>query len=752
MAVEHSVNISVNNIAFQGTTKEGFVGHGLIDLKNVNRCSFRHCVISTISQSEDAANSPANFGFLVNKLCKDLVISDCRISGVLCGIFSQTTGLSVTGNDLAGPLVDGNISGGVTGIDIVGDGEPARIVGNLLTDFSWGVVLGQSQSSQIGSCIIHRNSILRHSLPPDSSQLSPPLFPLPFKAPLGSIIGRKTYGIVSNAAGCRIGDNLIQSPDPGHGGILALGPHMLLERNNIVSSVSRPHEESFKNAGDNSWDHLPAGLVVYEMERGTAENVRIAGNNLQGPQNGIAVVAESFDSVELIGIVENLIDAGTSFANKMDLTNPLFAIQSLEQAVGELNATGASGKTTATAGPAPFGILLLNAVGANVVRNTIRGFTVGLAVISTPRTQLPPRVEAHDVYQPAAVFNVDANLVGICAVGILLASVAQASVQDCSLVNNTFSIALDTAANVIVSGNRSSGTHGRVLVHCFEISGERVHLERNTLIGGGTGILSYESDSITIQDNELQGTDATGILVCWSQGETDVLNNRTLGCSTTGQSVIEENLVGTVHEWRFGKSVSVGVALLNCNGILNVEGCQVANTNQVAKHRCADLLLLGGAHVRVRECRITRPLRSEVQDLLFDTAMLVSPGVDTEDQYLCGADVSNNHVDVTLDSAKACAAIVGATTPWFSDVLFNGNTILQRGKSHQLATMLEAATITITGNRIRRVMGGEEDPALGIEYTGGLSYAGNVVTGGEKIKPLPGNERPTPADSFNVHA
>jgi hypothetical protein len=36
---------------------------------------------------------------------------------------------------MTGPLVDGTISGGMIGIEITGDGEPAEIVNNVLADF-----------------------------------------------------------------------------------------------------------------------------------------------------------------------------------------------------------------------------------------------------------------------------------------------------------------------------------------------------------------------------------------------------------------------------------------------------------------------------------------------------------------------------------------------------------------------------------------------------------------------------------------
>ena len=227
-------DLTIENISFRGT---GRITPGLISLQGVNRCAFRHCTISATASDQIFPN----LAFYVRE-CADIEISDCVVSGALGAIRAQLShDLCFVSNQLAGPNV-GGVSGGVIGIEVNASGL-LRLQDNLLTDFSCGLLL-QNFDSLVTNCSIERNTVQRQALNANLPSV------LVLNGKLGATIQTKVFGIVAEVPGCRIAGNVIQSSDPGHGGIFASSAHTVFESNQIVSSVTPK---------DSSWGSLPSG-------------------------------------------------------------------------------------------------------------------------------------------------------------------------------------------------------------------------------------------------------------------------------------------------------------------------------------------------------------------------------------------------------------------------------------------------------------------------------------------------------------
>jgi hypothetical protein len=742
LSIAESSNITVESITFQGAAT--VLGAPLVQLRSVIRCAFRHCIVSADSSGKNTAFG--RFGFLIVE-AEGLEISDCVISSVLEGIIASGSDLSLLGNQLLGPQAE-NYSAGVIGIEVQLSSGPVEISGNTLADFGCGIILRGSDTRP--NPLIIGNSISRGALSPNSSS------PFTFSGALGQIIQTKIFAIASDIR-CQIADNLIASADPGHGGILAFGPHQVLERNRIISTVTPQ---------DNTWSSLPVGIVVYQPEGGTAEHARVVGNTLQGPQNGIAAIAESADSIGFTEILDNFLDptsaTGASLVQQsyvVGLTNPGIAIPQIGQSLSQLNTAPAT-----AAAPAPFGILLINPYSANVVRNIMSGFTVGIAAVGF--VGFAAGQFSFESQNPSA--SLDGNESDACAVGVFLDNVGYSSIQNGTLQDNTFSFALYETWNLLVEGNTSiESATNKILVHVYELFGYSNRFQHNNIESGATGFLSVASSGITIAENEIEFTAATGVLIYTGQTEANVFGNRLLGCGATAVSAVEANIVGTITvttkgvvqtvKWNFGTTVSAAIALVSCSGTQSVEGCHVLNTAEVQGGQCADILILDGSNARVRDCRITRQSAGIAAE---DFGCYVYPAADWFESNNCGADVSGNSLNLNGPSGKVLLAVdvenALSTAPL--DILFNGNLVLQTGAGALFGSVkLTADSLAITGNRIR--FSGQKDYSLTIQYTTALSYVGNVVSRGQQINSIFSTSGagavplvlPAPVPSFNVN-
>lgn len=493
-----------------------------------------------------------------------------------------------------------------------------------------------------------------------------------------------------------------------------------------------------RTAPSYDWPSLPISIVAYNPNIELMNRCQIEGNVLTGPQRGIAVLTElqkltAFDSPTVEG---NRIANGV-IPETIDLNGPQQTLVNLENSLRFLGSA--------------FGILIVNATGATIARNAISLCTAGIVALHNDSA------------------TCDDNNVQQCTIGILLSTAKNSTANNGTMINNQLAIGLHNVQSTVVRGNRCEFTQLRArivpgVVNCLVLNSALIRFIENTIWGAPhTGFLAFESRSVWFERNLVEGSGGTGIVAVKCQDQICFDRNDLNGCGLNGKSAIEANFVAgfQINGWQVGTAVSSAIVAVDCAGVITIDGCNIRETLQASGARCADICVLGGAHSRIRDCRVVRTL-----DLApVSRALLLQPAADHEDTLFTHADVGGNYIDVT-SSAKGtdfmAIEIDPAPVQFLPDVVFVGNTVRKRGFANQnFAVALGAdksqpcASLVVTSNRIiADTLGGEFPlPALVISYAGGLSYVGNVLSAPAKINPTAGvNEQPTPPGNFNVTA
>jgi hypothetical protein len=722
-AAASTTDITVEGLAFAVV---GQKGTQLITMTNAARCAVRDCHLGT----GPAGPGPSlGIGFVITGGAQ-IEIRKNQVTGVITGI--EATGVQglivaengITGITFTNPGTGALVSSGVVGIDIIGPtGGIVNVEGNEIVDFSQGVLAQAGAPTALVQPLqvsIIRNLVIRHGA---DTELVSNFGWSAGPGTIGALVLQKFFGIFTDISDAQVAGNTLDLADPHYGGILIAGSGIAVSGNSISSSVvAQPPYR---------WPVLPVGIVAYKpMLTAQVDRCRIAENVLVGQLKGIAVVAEIDDLIAFPAIAGNRVTNGvTALADEaIDLTEPLKTIDTLTASLISLGHA--------------FGILLINADRAAVTRNVVSTCTVGISALlwQVSLRRRGPRT--------AGGVTLDGNDVDSSTIGIL-SEVHDSVIRDGEMLDNHAAIVLHNASGALVVGNRCRNL--AAVVHGLDLAGDGNRFEDNLLSGGATGLLATAGVDVWFGRNVVDSTNGTGIVALACDGQIGIEGNRALFCGATGQSAIEAHLVGTVEGWPFGKSLAAGIAAVNCSGLITIDGCAVTETAQPAGGSCADIAVLGGAHVRVRNCRVVRHNDAVIKS----RAMILLPAGDEHDRMRATADVSDNHVDVTNNSGNDSDFVAAEITCRGdrSDIILVGNMILQRVGSDKniLAVRLTAESQAITGNRILREFQNDQ-PSLFIAYTAGLSYVGNVVTFGAQINPSASTpfKHPTPPEDFNA--
>jgi hypothetical protein len=691
----------------------------IVTITNTERCAVRECDLGS------GSSFPCIVGIWISG-GDQIEIRKNQVSDVISGVSAtNVSNLEVVENGFAGPTTSvttggPSISGGMTGVDIPSPaGGIVSVESNEIVDFSQGVVVQVSGAAASATALplqltIGRNLVVRQGLASGSAT------DFGWTEALGVLLQAKAFGIFTDVPNASVTGNTIILADPGHGGILVAGSGIGVCGNTISSSVV-PQQPTF------DWPILPVGIVAYKPPTtASVDRCRIAENILSGPLKAIAVLAEEYDVISSPAISGNRVNnSGVNLAGEgIDLSQKGLALTLLSALITSLTSLGNA-----------FGILMINTDAATLARNVVSTCTAGIAAII--RSFYKDETFAPQVQDsiPNSI-TLDGNRVDSSTVGILLGSTADPVVQNGMMVNNQVAISLYSTSDAVIVGNRCLGN--TAVVHCLVLYGAGNRFEGNSIFGGATGLLASSTTGVLFVRNTVEDTAGTGIVAAWCLGEICLEGNLITECGSSGQSQIEEDLVGKVPGfatnagWQLDSPVSSGIAVLNCSGVITVDGCAVIDTVQTAGSWCADIIVAGGAHVRVRNCRVVR----SADGATHSRALLLYPAIDDYDSTRASADAGGNHIDVTNNSSSdgdfVAVDIECPTTG--SDIIFVGNMILQRigtGKNYWVVE-LTAESLAITGNRILREMKNEQY-SLAITYTLGLSYVGNVVTRGAKI-------------------
>lgn len=733
-------DITVERITFLAAPSEGFI----IQIYRATRCAVRECRLGLGTASAGPTSIIGFRAILANQLelrgnqvsdviaaltatrCSNLVVDD--------NVFGGTTYTTTEG----GPV----LSGGYTAIDVLGPGGGVVSVrGNEITNFSQGVVV---QTSGVAAQVaIEGNLVVRQGLVAGSA------FDHDWSATdtdgnaLGTLVQQKAYAIFTDVENAAVANNTINLADPGHGGILVAASGVAVCGNVVTSTVTVLKTYD--------WPSLPVGIVAYKpVLTASVDRCRIAENILNGPLKGIAVLAEANDATIFPAITGNRINTSglTLASEQIDLTQLNLAQQqtTLDILWNDLTALNHA-----------FGILLINADRAEVNQNAVSTCTAGIAALAW-EIRYDTRL-AETAFSSTTGSTFDGNDVDSSTIGILLEYIDSAAVLNGYLESNQAAIVLYLSNLAQVVGNRCSVS---TVVDCLDLFGYFTRFEGNFLAGGATGLMAYMTEEVRFARNTVDTKTGTGIVVASCDGEICVEGNHLAYCGGLGQSAIEENVIGIVpgfaptKGWQLDTPVAAGIAVLNCSGVITVDGCAVTETGQVAGSFCGDIIVVGGAHIRVRSCRVVR-----TQDSAHTSrALFLYPFTDQDDPAFTSTDASGNHIDVSHDpnqqndflAAEIRNQITGEIIA-SSDIIFVGNLVIQRkgATGRMWIVALTAESLAITGNRIRREFQ-TEAPSLDIKYNQGLSYVGNVVTGGARILPLiaASLELPSPGANYNV--
>jgi Family of unknown function (DUF6519)/Periplasmic copper-binding protein (NosD) len=746
-----SQNITVEDIAFLVTPLEDGK-ESMVSIREAVGIAIRYCSFDSIATAVATntgwgieANASASLEIRGNQIAGCLTGIGCNqmvsLGGELAGTLPDFT---VVDNKLQGPITmqAGNpVSVGSLGIAAGGNQAPVTIERNIIAGYPVGVfVWSQNAPLWITANIIER--------PPLSAQSG---LNFGWTDPLGTLIEGKVYAIATDAAGAIIAGNRVQQSDAGHGGILTFGSGCEI-RDNIVAGSAGQLPDAY------NWPLVPVAIVAYKPAASTtAGQCCIAANKIEGLQNGILVAAEMADLYP-----QPVIDANTipnQIAHQVDdilLTQPQNTLPAIASKLQSLNSF--------------YGILTINSDRASILHNIVSACTVGIASISLEPTISPELRVLTKVNRAANAnssltlpsSNIDGNMVDNSDIGVLLAGTVCSTVQNGMFIDNQAGVALDGNYDATVAQNRSINLTG--VVQYLDIFGVFIKMRGNYSEGGQTGILSYQTVDLTIEQNLVITAQGTGIVVTACSDNVRLVNNRLDSCGTTGISAIEAALVSVTANGvaiPFGTSLSAGIGVANCAGIVDIEGCEVRNTGgpdgiEFSMDICVlgtpynpqiiNQSPVGPAHVRVRNSTVVRTKTTATHCV----GIVVVAEVDEFDPAFTAIHASGNHVDVVQSGETVIPvtlfAASGSTSPQqasASDILFNDNFVVQRGGGS--GVKLTADTVAVTGNRIRVTT---KSPSLAITYSSGLTCVGNVVGTNLILTPKPGAlTRPNPTTS-----
>jgi hypothetical protein len=740
----NSENIVIEDIAFSVSPLESGK-ESMIFIDSCEQVAIRHCSVGSNAPNQQPF---AGWGIQIQRSdgveLRGNSIEDCMTSIDCTDIIDSTAnlpGLIVVENRLVGPTEqDGNVvvSLGLTAIRARQFPAPVRIEGNVMSGYPEGVEV-QGNSTPLS---ITGNAIGR----PRLGQFTSSNFG--WTDPLGLLVQEKIYAIATNAPCAVISGNTIQQFDAGHGGILVFGFGAEV-RDNLIAGRPANTPDGYR------WRFLPVGVVAYKPAASNeARGCRIVANKIAGLQDGIAVLAEMADLYPVPLIEANSIPNEVPHQlETIDLTAPQNSIPVLVSSLQSLDDF--------------FGILTINADRAAILHNSVSACTVGVACISLEPT-IDPGVRVHAIIRPLTPLtslttpscNVDGNIVDSSVIGVLL-NTTVSNVLNGIYNDNQAGVVLYGTYEAKVTQNRSISLNG--VVQYLDIQGVFTKLDDNYSEGGQTGIFAYQTFDLAIEQNHVITAQGSGIVAASCTDKIRFENNKVASCGVTGQSAIEANLVSEITisgglPLSFGKAISAGIVAANCAGFVDVEGCEVRDTNQLAKVLSIDIGIVGAqsagsSHGRVCNCRMVRPTPA----VYASFGILLTPMIDQYDPSLILAHISGNFIDINSNPGSTSAAVYAGLFPQRKnpqapgDILFNDNFVRQSGAEqgdNAPIVFLVADTLAVTGNRIRTAT----SLSLQIRWGVGLTFVGNAVNHRSDIEPTGGNLLPAPPNANNVLA
>jgi hypothetical protein len=226
------------------------------------------CRDATIERCLLHAQVPNQVAGLAISRSTDVRVTSCTVDNVQYGLWTlaDSMGLVIVGNSFDGANKRQS-DGGLVGLLLQDLSFPARVEGNRIVGFVFGIVLnnglltGTPFSLAAGSTITG-NYIVRFGVQVENATI-------------------KAFGIEVAADGCVISDNILLYNSPEYGGISVNGRNAVVERNQLRSML--------KEAGS----VRPMALLLAKLSaNGSLGSVggRLSGNLIFGVQDGVVVI------------------------------------------------------------------------------------------------------------------------------------------------------------------------------------------------------------------------------------------------------------------------------------------------------------------------------------------------------------------------------------------------------------------------------------------------------------------------------
>lgn len=148
--------------------------------------------------------------------------------------------------------------------------------------------------------------------------------------------------------------------------------------------------------------------------------------------------------------------------------------------------------------------------------------------------------------------------------------------QNGILTNNQGGIILYKNSTATTAHNRCVNLNA--VVQCLDLFGGSSRFLGNYVEGGQTGLLIFGTTDPRLEGNMAVNAAGCGLAVASCEDKILLENNKVSSCGLTGQSAIEANLISAVNTWNgfptleFGTAVAAGIAVVNCAGLVSIEG------------------------------------------------------------------------------------------------------------------------------------------------------------------------------------
>lgn len=633
--------------------------------------------------------------------CADLELRDNTLvgfdTGIAGGLCEQ---IRVLGNRLSGttvPVTPGEpASASRTGIDFVAndDVRGIQIERNVLTDYRRGIQLTRStvvspgppaEPAPLGmtaaGCRIVANVIARRGAPTDSSLVA--------------------SGIAAHVSRCEITENAITITGFGEHGIIASGGSLLVERNEIRSSAVLPREkpdpalppdQNPPELPDNLM--LPIGVAVLAPNR-EVQTATVRSNLFIGLQQ--AIRAEGSQVREPGG-------PNPLGPHRLHVTgNRVIGSEELLEVVRKLLLAEGFGTFPDRARQAGS-VVLVKTLHAHVADNDIAIAPIGVSIIDS------------------AGARVGGNVISHCAAGVLCtrtnnASATDNTVEDASVVG----VILLATSGSVVERNRITGA----AIGITSTDGASTRLDTNSIRGGDTGILLHLEAACHVLGNTVEEAALEGIRSYLSRSGITLAHNHVARCGRREVDVMVR-----------------AIALDECDGTVNVESCQVIDTNSFTG-TWQGISVNGPADVRVRSCTVA--VRSDKAVVARDSRALLIVNRAAEGSRPACADATNNVFDLICGTPVLINTLHDNKV---GEVMFSLNRCVNLGDDDGPTVQLIGSYLTVTGNRVQTRF---RAASLRLDAHIALSAVGNMTTYRENITTTPQIEVPQPYPTYNAN-